>query len=189
MLPVVSSSSAKRVDDDDDEKYQKRNKKPSSDPLPSWHTLLLIGVIVWQVFTIGRFAVYKVHLSESYERHLELQTALSDAQEALARMHNSTRECNAQEEEHARELEAAERERLSLERQLDDERDRVTVLNETATSREIALREEQARRYSLEGSVSTLKEQMNLMQGQLVTAQQQQGTLHGAGGKHGKHHS
>ena len=35
----------------------------------------------------------------------------------------------------------------------------------------------------LEASVHSLKEQMSLMQGQLVTAQQQQGTLH----KH-KHH-
>ena len=41
-------------------------------------------------------------------------------------------------------------------------------------------------RYSLESSVQSLKEQMNLMQGQLITAQQQQGTLHSGNGK--KHH-
>ena len=44
----------------------------------------------------------------------------------------------------------------------------------------------QAMRYSLESSVQSLKEQMNLMQGQLITAQQQQGTLHSGHGK--KHH-
>ena len=49
------------------------------------------------------------------------------------------------------------------------------MLNQTATAREIALRDEQVKRLTLEGSVQTLKEQMNLMQGQLVTAQQQQG--------------
>lgn len=63
------------------------------------------------------------------------------------------------------------------------------LLNQTAAAREGALRAEQAKRLSLEGSVQTLKEQMNLMQGQLVTAQQQQGTLHGGGGgKRGRHH-
>ena len=41
-------------------------------------------------------------------------------------------------------------------------------------------------RIQLEASVHTLKEQMNLMQGQLVTAQQQQGTLHKKPG--GRHH-
>ena len=57
-------------------------------------------------------------------------------------------------------------------------------LNQTAASREQALRQEQAKRLTLEGSVQSLKEQMNLMQGQLVTAQQQQGTLHKGGRKH-----
>ena len=54
--------------------------------------------------------------------------------------------------------------------------------------REGALRAEQAKRLSLEGSVQTLKERMNLMQGQLVTAQQQQGTLHGGTKRGGKQH-
>ena len=35
-----------------------------------------------------------------------------------------------------------------------------------------------------EASVHSLKEQMSLMQGQLVTAQQQQGTLHKKVGRH-----
>ena len=39
-------------------------------------------------------------------------------------------------------------------------------------------------RLQLEASVHSLKEQMNLMQGQLVTAQQQQGTLHKKAGRH-----
>ena len=63
-----------------------------------------------------------------------------------------------------------------------------SLLNQTATAREISLQAEQAKRLTLEGSVQTLKEQMNLMQGQLVTAQQQQGTLHGGGGSRRKHH-
>ena len=59
-------------------------------------------------------------------------------------------------------------------------------LNQTATARDTSLRAEQAMRFSLESSVQGLKEQMNLMQGQLITAQQQQGTLHSGRGK--KHH-
>ena len=69
--------------------------------------------------------------------------------------------------------------------QEDLERDVVDHVAEDKQSKEAALRSEQAKRLSLEGSVQTLKEQMNLMQGQLVTAQQQQGTLHG--GKRGRH--
>ena len=53
-------------------------------------------------------------------------------------------------------------------------------------SKEEGLRTEQSMRIQLEASVHTLKEQMNLMQGQLVTAQQQQGTLHKKPG--GRHH-
>ncbi len=63
--------------------------------------------------------------------------------------------------------------------------DENTWLNQTAAAKEAALMNEQATRLSLEGSVQSLKEQMSLMQGQLVTAQQQQGTLHA--GRH-KHH-
>ena len=71
--------------------------------------------------------------------------------------------------------------------QVEELQDRSQFLNQTATAREAALRAEQAMRLSLESSVQGLKEQMNLMQGQLITAQQQQGTLHsGRGGKRHK---
>jgi len=56
-------------------------------------------------------------------------------------------------------------------------------LNRTVVAKAEALRSETSARIQLEASVHSLKEQMSLMQGQLVTAQQQQGTLH----KH-KHH-
>ena len=59
-------------------------------------------------------------------------------------------------------------------------------LNQTVAAREVGLRAEQAMRLSLESSVQGLKEQMNLMQGQLITAQQQQGTLHS--GRKKSHH-
>ena len=61
---------------------------------------------------------------------------------------------------------------------------RATPARWQVVSKEQALRTEQSMRMQLEASVHSLKEQMNLMQGQLVTAQQQQGTLHKKGGRH-----
>ena len=80
---------------------------------------------------------------------------------------------------------AAERRLEDLQLRFDMLQDENTWLNQTAAAKEAALMNEQATRLSLEGSVQSLKEQMSLMQGQLVTAQQQQGTLHS--GRH-KHH-
>ena len=100
-------------------------------------------------------------------------------------LHNNSKSCEAG-AEHAAQLAAADRERKAP-LKLEEVQEYSMLLNQTASSRESALRAEQAKRLSLEGSVQTLKEQMNLMQGQLVTAQQQQGTLHG-GSKRGRHH-
>ena len=61
---------------------------------------------------------------------------------------------------------------------------RATPARWQVVSKDQALRTEQSMRMQLEASVHSLKEQMNLMQGQLVTAQQQQGTLHKKGGRH-----
>jgi hypothetical protein len=87
----------------------------------------------------------------------------------------------------------ADKERRKLEQQLrqrdlkvEELQELGSFLNQTAMAREVALRTEQATRLTLESSVQGLKEQMNLMQGQLITAQQQQGTLH-SGGRRKKH--
>ena len=82
------------------------------------------------------------------------------------------------------EMEQGGRERKALEFKIEELTELNSWLNQTASTREQALRHEQAKRLTLEGSVQSLKEQMNLMQGQLVTAQQQQGTLHKGGRKH-----
>lgn len=71
----------------------------------------------------------------------------------------------------------------ALKQRLDSVQDDNEWLNRTVMAKEEALRSETSARIQLEASVHSLKEQMSLMQGQLVTAQQQQGTLH----KH-KHH-
>ena len=81
----------------------------------------------------------------------------------------------------------AEKERKATQFRLEEVLELNAWLNETAAAREASLRAEQAQRLSLEGSVQSLKEQMNLMQGQLVTAQQQQGSLHSGRRKSGKH--
>ena len=75
-------------------------------------------------------------------------------------------------------MEQGGRERKALEFKIEELTELNSWLNQTASTREQALRHEQAKRLTLEGSVQSLKEQMNLMQGQLVTAQQQQGTEH-----------
>ena len=162
--------------------------KGVDDSFWSWsRVVLLVAVIVWQVYTLGRLGAYGSHLVESRDRHEELQGSLRDAQVALSTLHNNSRSCEAGAKEHAAQLAAADRERKALQLKLEEVQEYSMLLNQTASSRESALRAEQAKRLSLEGSVQTLKEQMNLMQGQLVTAQQQQGTLHG-GSKRGRHH-
>ena len=70
-----------------------------------------------------------------------------------------------------RELGQAQVRRLEdLQLRFDMLQDENTWLNQTAAAKEAALMNEQATRLSLEGSVQSLKEQMSLMQGQLVTA-------------------
>ena len=166
-----------------------KRKSPHALTFPSLRVVLLGAVSLWQIYTIGRLGTYSHHLVESRDRHQELQDALRDAQAALERMQNSTKSCAELAASHANELQAAEQERTSLQYKLEELTELNSMLNQTATAREIALRDEQVKRLTLEGSVQTLKEQMNLMQGQLVTAQQQQGALHGGGGSRRTKHT
>ena len=148
--------------------------------------LLLAACAIWQVYTMGRLSVYGAHLVESRDRHAELQSSLHDAQAALENLLNSSKSCESAARDHAAALDNAAHEKKALEFKLEELSELNSWLNQTALSREQALRAEQAKRLTLEGSVSSLKEQMNLMQGQLVTAQQQQGSLHR--GRKGGHH-
>ena len=164
-----------------------KSKRGSSEDTFGWARVVLLGaVVIWQVYTLGRLGAYASHLVEARDRHEELQGSLRDAQVALSTLHNNSKHCEAGAKEHATQLADVERERKALQLKLEEVEEYNMLLNQTASAREGALRAEQAKRLSLEGSVQTLKEQMNLMQGQLVTAQQQQGTLHG-GSKRGHH--
>ena len=133
----------------------------------------------------GSLSSYALVLSDSYARHEELQTSLRDAELRLQSLQNATRDCESGQRDRADHAAAAERRLEDLQLRFDMLQDENTWLNQTAAAKEAALMNEQATRLSLEGSVQSLKEQMSLMQGQLVTAQQQQGTLHS--GRH-KHH-
>ena len=103
---------------------------------------------------------------------------LQETQEALVRLRNSSASCMQKEAEHVATLAAASQERAVLQQRLNERMELNAWLNQTAAARESALRAEQTKALMLQGSVQSLKEQVNLMQGQLVTAQQQQGTLH-----------
>ena len=166
-----------------------RPKRSSGDQaLSSARLVLLLAVGAWQMYTSGRLSVYGNHLLASRERHEELQTALEHAQAALSQLRNSTQAALVASDAAAERVAAAEKERKAVQFKLEEVLELNSWLNETAGARETSLRAEQAQRLSLEGSVQSLKEQMSLMQGQLVTAQQQQGTLHSGrrkgGGKH-----
>jgi chromosome segregation ATPase len=177
MLPLAA---------DEDSQKKSRRRRPLS--LPGWWRAALLGaVVVWQVYLLGRLAAYGSHLRESRERHEELQGALSKAQGALAALRNSSRDCEVAASEQVDALARGEQSRRALQFKIEEANELNALLNQTAVARDLALRSEQAKRLSLEGSVQTLKEQMNLMQGQLVTAQQQQGTLH-SGRRKGGHH-
>ena len=158
----------------------------SVESAPTWRVLLLVIVVVWQVYTSGRLAAYTTHLVEARDRHEELQSALNDAQDALIALRNHTQSFAQAEKDHAAAIATATKEKRAVQSRLEEVLELNAWLNRTASAREVTLREEQAKRLGLEGSVQSLKEQMNLMQGQLVTAQQQQGMLHG-GRRKGKH--
>ena len=130
---------------------------------------LFSGVVIWQAYTTGRLAAYRAHLLEARDRHEELQRSLEETQRT---MRNSSRS-----------MADTERERAELHFKVEEVNDLNAWLNETLITRDAALRSEQALRLSLEASVQSLKEQLNLVQGQLVTSQQQQGTLHARRGK------
>ena len=77
--------------------------------------LLLIVTAVWQVYTMGRLGAFGHHLVETRDRHEELQRSLNDAQAALQNLHNASRSCEHTAQDHAAQLEAAARERKTLE--------------------------------------------------------------------------
>jgi len=139
-----------------------------------------------------RLGIYATQLRESHERHAELQESLLAAQATLTALRNSSTTqqalCESARHDHATELAVAERARTRAQLRLEEVTELNSWLNQTAAAREAALRVESERRAQAEGSAMSLKEQINLMQGQLLTAQQQQGTLHAAGRrKSGKH--
>mmetsp|Transcript_55719 Transcript_55719/g.121324 ORF Transcript_55719/g.121324 Transcript_55719/m.121324 type:complete len:160 (-) Transcript_55719:549-1028(-) len=144
----------------------------------------LAGVILWQVYNVVSLSWYATELSQSLDRHVHLQGSLRDATGMLQQLRNSTQDCEAERRERANEMSAARQTQDNLKLRLEQLEEENAWLNQTVAAKEAALSTEQARRMQLEGSVQSLKEQMNLMQGQLLTAQQQQGVLHG--GK--KHH-
>ena len=163
---------------------QGKNRPRQSGGRALW-TLFLGGVLALQLWSVGSLSSYALVLSDSYARHEELQTSLRDAELRLQSLQNATRDCESGQRDRADHAAAAERRLEDLQLRFDMLQDENTWLNQTAAAKEAALMNEQATRLSLEGSVQSLKEQMSLMQGQLVTAQQQQGTLHS--GRH-KHH-
>ena len=167
----------------------KRSASAGSGALSGAKMLLLAVLVAWQVYTAGRLSAYGLHLLEARDRQEELQSALDDAEAALVSLRNSTESCAQAEKAHATAMTTAAKEKRAVQYKLDETLEMNAWLNQTASAREASLRAEQAQRLSLEGSVSSLKEQMSLMQGQLVTAQQQQGMLHGGGGRRkGKSH-
>ena len=163
---------------------QGKNRPRQSGGRTLW-TIFLGGVLALQLWSVGSLSSYALVLSDSYARHEELQTSLRDAELRLQSLQNATRDCESGQRDRADHAAAAERRLEDLQLRFDMLQDENTWLNQTAAAKEAALMNEQATRLSLEGSVQSLKEQMSLMQGQLVTAQQQQGTLHS--GRH-KHH-
>jgi hypothetical protein len=126
--------------------------------------VVMLGVlVVWQMYTSGRLAAYGLHLRESRDRHAELQRSLSDAEATIAAMRNSTQNCADAEKNHASVLANADRERRATQMRLEEVLEMNMWLNQTASARDAALRAEQQQRATLEGSVQSLKEQMNLM--------------------------
>lgn len=151
---------------------------------------MLFGcIIAWQCYTCVRLGIYASHLSEGRDRHAELQESLQATQAKLVQLRNSTERCATSESDHALALAAANRLRSTVQIRLEEVLELNAWLNQTAVAREAALHDESNRRQQAEASVMGIREQMNLLKGQLVTAQQQQGTLHSAqhGRKGGRH--
>ena len=163
-------------DDEVVEEHSHRAKSRTNEQGSAWipttgRVALLALVVVWQVYTTGRLGAYGMHLVESRDRHEELQQELSGAQRALEALRNNTQRCDAAAKEHAAALASADKERKALQFKLEEVTELNGWLNSTASAREASLRMEQSKRLSLEGSVQSLKEQMNLMQGQLYSTQ------------------
>jgi hypothetical protein len=149
--------------------------------------LALALALLWQIHTVGKLGAYYVHLRDAREHHELLQRQLIEADEVIEALRNSTASCALVERRYQAQLDAAARERRDAQYRLESAEELVAILNQTVAARDASVHAEQAKRLSLEGSVQGLREQMNLMQGQLVTAQAQQGQLHSKG-HHGEHH-
>ena len=111
-------------------------------------------------------------------KHASLQTALRDAGEAVQLIRNSSVGCEAKQREYAVSMTAARMKEEELQLRLEQLTEENNWLNLTVNARDTSLKAERAQRIQAESSVQGLKEQMNLIQGQLLTAQQQQVNLH-----------
>ena len=156
--------------------------------LMSWlmHDITRIGVLCcivsWQLYSITRLRIYASHLHESYERHAVLTDSLSEARMTITQLRNRSASqqelCARSHREHMAALADTEKARAAAQIRLDEELELNSWLNQTSSAREAALRTEGERRAQAESTVLGLREEMNLLKGQLLTAQQQQGTLH-----------
>mmetsp|Transcript_7706 Transcript_7706/g.15423 ORF Transcript_7706/g.15423 Transcript_7706/m.15423 type:complete len:168 (-) Transcript_7706:301-804(-) len=136
-----------------------------------------------QLWTQGSLTSYAVELREATERHAALQAMLREAEARMRRMKNETRGCETLGRDKASAAGDAKLREVALQQQIDLLQEDNEWLNHSVIAKEEGLRTEQSMRIQLEASVHSLKEQMSLMQGQLVTAQQQQGTLHKKAGR------
>jgi hypothetical protein len=156
--------------------------------LMSWlmHDITRMGVLCcivsWQLYSITRLRIYASHLHESYERHAVLSESLSEARMTITQLRNRSASqqelCARSHREHMAALADTEKARAAAQIRLDEELELNSWLNQTSSAREAALRTEGERRAQAESTVLGLREEMNLLKGQLLTAQQQQGTLH-----------
>jgi hypothetical protein len=156
--------------------------------LISWlmHDITRMGVLCcivsWQLYSITRLHIYASHLHESYERHAVLTESLNEARVTITQLRNRSASqqelCVRSHHEHMAALADTEKARAAAQIRLDEELELNSWLNQTSSAREAALRTEGERRAQAESTVLGLREEMNLLKGQLLTAQQQQGTLH-----------
>jgi len=143
---------------------------------------VLCCIVSWQLYSITRLRIYASHLHESYERHAVLSESLSEARMTITQLRNRSASqqelCARSHREHMAALADTEKARAAAQIRLDEELELNSWLNQTSSAREAALRTEGERRAQAESTVLGLREEMNLLKGQLLTAQQQQGTLH-----------
>ena len=107
---------------------------------------------------------------------------MSAAQAMIAQLRNNSATqqhlCAMNNREHELALADAVKARAAAQSRLEEMLELSSWLNQTTHAREVALRAEAERRTQAESIIFGLREEMNLLKGQLLTAQQQQGTLH-----------